>query len=45
MASELPLNLFTCSYDDGECQWVYNEENLRFVLGDYQSLWVESNVK
>lgn len=44
MASELPLNLFTCSYDD-TCQWVYNEENLRMVISDYQSLWVESNVK
>nr|CAG4634860.1 EOG090X083V [Alona affinis] len=45
MASELPLNLFTCSYPEEDCKWIYDTESLRFVISDYQKLWTESNVK
>lgn len=45
MASELPLNLFTCTYADNESEWVYDAEALRFVVSDYQKLWTESSVK
>nr|CAG4651076.1 EOG090X083V [Simocephalus serrulatus]SVE94307.1 EOG090X083V [Simocephalus serrulatus] len=45
MASELPLNLFTCSYSEDVCQWIYDAESLRYVITGYQSLWAENNVK
>jgi len=43
MASELPLNLFTCSYD--EADWVYDDEALRYIITHYQSMWTENSVK
>ena len=43
MASELPLNLFNCNYPDVE--WNYDEDALRFVMNDYQSMWTENHVK
>nr|CAG4643292.1 EOG090X083V [Ilyocryptus agilis] len=43
MASELPLNLFTCTYPD--CEWIYDQQALSFVISDYQALWTEHNVK
>nr|CAG4641791.1 EOG090X083V [Eurycercus lamellatus] len=45
MASELPLNLFTCSYSETDCEWIYDSEALRFAINDYQTLWTENNVK
>jgi tRNA pseudouridine38/39 synthase len=43
MASEAPLNLFDCQYDDVE--WQYNEESLSYVLKQFQALWTEHQVK
>ena len=45
MASELPLNLFTCFYTDDDCQWIYDEESLRYVISGYQTLWAENSIK
>nr|CAG4649432.1 EOG090X083V [Scapholeberis mucronata]SVE93687.1 EOG090X083V [Scapholeberis mucronata] len=45
MASEIPLNLFFCSYAEEDCQWIYDAESLRFVMSGFQSLWSENNIK
>lgn len=43
MASELPLNLFACSFEGVE--WIYDNEALQFIIGHYQSMWTECSVK
>jgi len=43
MASDLPLNLFDCQYED--VNWVYDQVSLSFVLKSFQKLWAESSVK
>lgn len=45
MASELPLNLFSCSYSDDDCQWIYEPDALQYVISSYQTLWAENNIK
>nr|SVE85564.1 EOG090X083V [Daphnia pulicaria] len=45
MASEIPLNLFTCTYSDDDCQWIYDAESLRYVISGYQTLWAENSIK
>nr|SVE75194.1 EOG090X083V [Daphnia dolichocephala] len=45
MASEIPLNLFHCSYSDEDCQWIYDVETLRYVMSCYQTLWAENSIK
>nr|SVE76454.1 EOG090X083V [Daphnia longispina] len=45
MASEIPLNLFTCSYSDDDCQWIYDADSLQYVISGYQTLWAENSVK
>nr|CAH0104037.1 unnamed protein product [Daphnia galeata] len=45
MASEIPLNLFTCSYSDDDCQWIYDADSLQYVISGYQTLWTENSVK
>ena len=44
LASELPLNLFQCTYSEVE-DWVYDREALIFVINDYQSMWTEHRIK
>ena len=44
MASELPLNLFDCQFDD-EVDWRYDEESVAFVVRRFQALWTEHQVK
>nr|CAG4650246.1 EOG090X083V [Sida crystallina] len=44
MASELPLNLFQCTYPDVD-EWFYDQHALRYVINDYQSMWTEHSVK
>ncbi|GIY66176.1 hypothetical protein CEXT_745381 [Caerostris extrusa] len=43
MASEIPLVLFETSYEDVE--WIYNEESLKFVIKQLQSMWTQQSVK
>nr|SVE70493.1 EOG090X083V [Daphnia similis]SVE71748.1 EOG090X083V [Daphnia similis]SVE72376.1 EOG090X083V [Daphnia similis] len=45
MASEVPLNLFSCTYSDEDCQWIYDAETLKYVISGYQMLWTENMVK
>nr|CAG4637109.1 EOG090X083V [Ceriodaphnia reticulata]SVE73005.1 EOG090X083V [Ceriodaphnia reticulata] len=45
MASEIPLNLFTCTYADKDCDWIYDAEALRYVISGYQTLWAENSIK
>nr|SVE77673.1 EOG090X083V [Daphnia lumholtzi] len=45
MASEVPLNLFSCTYSDEDCQWIYDSETLRYVISGYQMLWTENMIK
>nr|CAD7428975.1 unnamed protein product [Timema monikensis] len=44
MASELPLNLFHCEYEQGT-QWYMNQECLAQVVRTLQSTWTKLNVK
>ena len=44
MASELPLNLFDCQFDD-EVDWRYDEESVAFVVRRFQALWTEHQVR
>ena len=43
MASELPLNLFTCSYEGVE--WIYDDEAVQHLITHYQSMWTANSVK
>ncbi|GFS34103.1 hypothetical protein TNIN_456631 [Trichonephila inaurata madagascariensis] len=43
IASEIPLVLFDCSYEDVD--WVYNEESLKFVIKRLQNMWTHHAVK
>nr|CAG4640959.1 EOG090X083V [Eulimnadia texana] len=43
MASELPLNLFECRYDDVE--WIHDAESLKFVVSEFQAIWTENSIK
>jgi len=43
MASELPLNLFACSYEGVE--WIHDNEALLHLITHYQSMWTENSVK
>ncbi|XP_055924234.1 tRNA pseudouridine(38/39) synthase-like isoform X2 [Argiope bruennichi] len=43
IASEIPLVLFDCSYDDVD--WIYNEESLKFVIKELQNMWTHHAVK
>ncbi len=45
MASEVPLNLFSCDYATGEVDWCYDEEAIRQVVARFQALWTEHQVK
>lgn len=45
MASEVPLNLFSCTYSDEDCQWIYDAETFQYVISGYQMLWTENIVK
>ena len=44
MASELPLNLFDCQFED-EVDWRYDEESVAFVVRRFQALWTEHQVR
>lgn len=44
MASEIPLNLFACEYDE-PCGWRYNAENLNQVLKKLKSMWTLQSAK
>ncbi|KAG8170750.1 hypothetical protein JTE90_028297, partial [Oedothorax gibbosus] len=43
MASEVPLVLFDCTYEDVE--WIYDEDSLKFVIKQMQNLWTHHAVK
>ncbi|KFM71666.1 tRNA pseudouridine(38/39) synthase, partial [Stegodyphus mimosarum] len=43
MASEIPLVLFDCAYDNIE--WIYNKESLKLVIKHLQSIWTYNAVK
>nr|SVE73625.1 EOG090X083V [Daphnia atkinsoni] len=45
MASEVPLNLFTCTYSGEDFQWIYDVETLQYVISGYQTLWADSSIK
>lgn len=44
MASEIPLNLYSSSYDL-KCDWYYEEENLNTVLEELKRIWTINSVK
>nr|ADD38745.1 tRNA pseudouridine synthase 3 [Lepeophtheirus salmonis] len=43
LASEIPLNLFDCSYEG--LTWDYNLESLRTCIKGFQELWAEHAIK
>jgi len=46
MASEIPLNLFSCDYDENHVkQWIIDHESLKEVIAHLQSLWTINQVK
>ena len=45
MASELPLNLFACDYDDASLEWSYDQESVCAVYRRFQGLWTENQVR
>ena len=44
IASEIPLNLFQCDYDD-QLEWNYNQEALSVSVRQIQDLWAEHAIK
>ena len=44
MASEIPLNLFQCDYEQ-DLDWQYDSEAVSVSLKQLQDLWTESSVK
>ncbi len=45
MAADFPLNLFRCSYAEGEAQWRYEQEAVEFFTKQFQALWTEHQVQ
>nr|ACO15264.1 tRNA pseudouridine synthase 3 [Caligus clemensi] len=46
LASEIPLNLFDCSYgEEGNISWIYEVPSLKATLKGFQSLWTQHAVK
>lgn len=43
MASELPLNLFFCEYED--VKWQTNQDTLNAVLEKLQACWTTLTIK
>lgn len=43
MASEIPLNLFFCEYDN--LKWNYEEETLKRVIHKLASIWTITSTK
>ncbi|XP_054706426.1 tRNA pseudouridine(38/39) synthase-like [Uloborus diversus] len=43
MASELPLVLFDCQYQDIE--WKYDQDSLKYVIKQLQSIWSQNTIK
>ncbi|XP_064642012.1 tRNA pseudouridine(38/39) synthase-like [Lineus longissimus] len=43
MASELPLILFDCEYED--IKWIYDQENMKSTLVNMQRLWTAETTK
>ncbi len=44
MASEVPLNLFKCSYDD-HLEWQFDAEAVAVTMRQLQDLWTDVSVK
>ncbi|OWR52307.1 tRNA pseudouridine synthase 3 like protein [Danaus plexippus plexippus] len=44
MALDLPLNLFCCRYDV-KSRWVYDDEELKYIITNLQADWTLYNVK
>jgi tRNA pseudouridine38/39 synthase len=45
MASEIPLNLFECDYDEHNLVWNYEPDASSYSLRQFQDLWTDSAVK
>lgn len=43
MASEVPLNLFSCEYED--IKWIYEKENVKEVIQQLNATWTTTAVK
>ena len=44
IASEIPLNLFQCDFDE-KLNWVFDEEAIQMSIKQIQDLWTEHSVK
>lgn len=44
MASEIPLNLYSASYDL-EGDWWYDEENMNTIVEELKKMWTINSVK
>ena len=45
MASEIPLNLFQCDYENHELDWQYDSEAVLVSLKQLQEMWAEHSIK
>ena len=43
MASEIPLNLFDCEYEN--LDWQFDPDSVAYVIKQFQALWTEHQVK
>merc|ERR1712156_581848 len=45
MASEIPLNLFQCDYENHDLDWQYDTEAASVTLKQLQEMWAEHSIK
>ena len=45
MASEIPLNLFQCDYENHDLDWQYDQEAVTITLKQLQEMWAEHSIK
>ena len=45
MASEIPLSLSSCDYENNELDWNYDSEAVLVTLKQLQELWAEHSIK
>ena len=43
-ASEIPLNLFQCDFEE-DLEWVFDEEAIQMTIRQLQDLWTEHSIK
>ena len=45
MASEIPLNLFQCDYENYDLDWQYDTDAASVTLKQLQEMWAEHSIK